>query len=279
MTDVNLDFIYQGNAIRIQGKRNEYMKDIVKRYIIKIDKDMSDAFFICNGNKISTELKLEEINNKGKEIKILIGDANDKNSKNKEEKSNQNKDVICPECGNICLLDINDYKIKLNQCINNHNTENILLDEYYALQKNNELNVVCSKCNKSKNEIYKKQLYKCCTCKINICPICKSKHNENHILIDYDSKNYIYNVHGEKYISYCKECNANLCDICEIEHNKNHNYSSLSRLITHKKNNINELRIKIDDLKKEINDIISKFNKIVNNLEIYYKINDTIIKN
>ena len=127
MTDVNLDFIYQGNAIRIQGKRNEYMKDIVKRYIIKIGKNINDVFFMCNGNKISTELKLEEVNNKDKEIKILVGGVNDKNAKNKEEKSSQNKDVICPECGNICLIDINDYKIKLNKCINNHSTESILL--------------------------------------------------------------------------------------------------------------------------------------------------------
>ena len=66
MTDVNLDFIYQGNEIKIQGKRNEYMKDIVKRYIIKIGKNINDVFFMCNRNKISTELKLEEINNKDK---------------------------------------------------------------------------------------------------------------------------------------------------------------------------------------------------------------------
>ena len=140
MNDVNLDFIYQGNAIRIQGKRNEYMKDIVKRYIIKIGKNINDVFFMCNGNKISTELKLEEINNKDKEIKILVGDVNDKNAKNKEEKSSQNKDVIYPECGNICLIDINDYKIKLNKCINNHSTESILLNEYNDLQKSNDLN-------------------------------------------------------------------------------------------------------------------------------------------
>ena len=89
MTEVNLDFIYQGSTIRIQGKRNEYMKDIIKRYIVKIDKDIKDVYFICNGNKISTELKLEEINNKDKEIKILVGDVNDKNAKNKEEKSSQ----------------------------------------------------------------------------------------------------------------------------------------------------------------------------------------------
>ena len=106
MTDVNLDFIYQGNAIRIQGKRNEYVKDIVKRYIVKIGKDLNDIYFMSNGNKINQELKLEEINNKDKEIKVLVNDINDKNINNKEEESKQNKDILCPECGNICLSPI-----------------------------------------------------------------------------------------------------------------------------------------------------------------------------
>ena len=278
MNEANLDFIYQGNTIRIQGKRNEYMKDIIKRYTIKIDKDIKDVYFMSNGNKINEELKLEEINNNENEIKILVNDINDNNTENKNKISKQNKDIICPECGNICLIDINDYKIKLYKCINKHNRENILLDEYNDLQKNNEVNVVCSECNKNKNEIYKNQLYKCYKCKVNICPLCKSKHNKDHILIDYELKNYICNEHGERYISYCKTCNTNLCDLCEPKHNK-HNFFSLNKSITNKEKNINKLRIKIEQLKKEINDIINKFNKIVDNLEIYYNINNSIINN
>jgi len=70
----------------------------------------------------------------------------------------------------------------------------------------------------------------------------------------------------------------NLCDKCEIDH-KNHNYYSLTKLITNKENNINELRIKIDNLKKEIKDIIKKVNMIIDNMEIYYNINNDIINN
>ena len=98
------------------------MKDIIKRYIIKLGKDLNDVYFTCNGNKINEKLKLEEINNKENEIKILVNDINDKNADNKGEMSNQNEDIICPECGNVCLIDINDYKIRLNKCINKHNT-------------------------------------------------------------------------------------------------------------------------------------------------------------
>ena len=211
---------------------------------------------MCNGNKIEDKLKLEEINNKDNEIKILVNNINYKDNENKEEVLKKYKDIICPECGNICLIDINDYKIKLNKCINDHSTENILLDEYNDLQKSNDLNEICSECHKNKNEIFKNKLYNCCKCDINICPICKSKHNEDHILIDFELKNYLCNVHAERYMSYCETSNTNLCDLCELEHNKNHNLYYLNKLIANKENNINELRIKIDNLKIEINDKI-----------------------
>ena len=117
---------------------------------------------MSNGDKINEELKLEDINNKGNEIKILVNDINDKNVNNKEDISTQNKDIVCPECGNIYSIDIQDYKILLDKCINKHRAENILLDQYNDLQKNiNKENILYVSCNKNKNEIFKKQLYKC----------------------------------------------------------------------------------------------------------------------
>ena len=84
MNEVNLDFIYQGNTIRIQCKRNEYMKDIFKGYLIKINKEINEVYFVCNGSKINAELKLEDINNKDNEIKILVNNIDDKNIENKK---------------------------------------------------------------------------------------------------------------------------------------------------------------------------------------------------
>ena len=124
MTEVTLNFTYEGSTIMIQCKRNEYMRDIFKRYLIKINKDINDVFFMCNGSKINKELKLEEINNQDNEIKILV---NDLNCENIENKKILKQPIVCPECGDICLIDFKDYKIILNNCINNHNNENILL--------------------------------------------------------------------------------------------------------------------------------------------------------
>ena len=255
------------------------MKDIFERYLIKIDKSINDVYFMCNGNIINEELKLEEINKKDEEIKILVYDLKNEDIGNKEI-IKYSKDIICPECKDICLIDIKDYKIILNNCNNKHKKENILLDEYNNLQKINELDIICNLCKTNKSEIYKNQLFICCKCKINICPLCKSKHNKEHKLIDYEFKNYICNIHGEKYIEFCKECNINLCDQCVMEHNKhnkNHNYEHLTKLLNIEENNINEMRIKIDNLKDEINNIINIFNKIIDNMEIYYNIYNNII--
>ena len=279
MTEATLNFTYEGSTIKIQCKRDEYMKDIFKRYANKISKDANDIYFTCKGSLINEESKLEEINKKDNEIEILVNDISDKKNENKAEIIKHYKDVICPECGEACLIDIKDYKITLNKCSNNHSLGNILLDEFNDLQKYNELDILCDICNSNnKSETYNNKFFKCYNCIKNICPLCKSKHNKAHILLDYDLKNYSCNTHGKNYISYCEECKKNLCIICEIEHKK-HNYNSLNKLITDKENNINELRLKIDNLKKDIKDIIDKLNKIVDNFEIYYNINNNIINN
>ena len=55
----------------------------------------------------------------------------------------------------------------------------------------------------------------------NISPLCKSKHENKHIIVKYENRNIICNKHNEKYIKYCNECNKDICMECIIEH-KNH---------------------------------------------------------
>ena len=246
MSSIILNFLFNGKITKIQCKTNEYMKDIFKRYLIKINKGLNDVYFIYNGNKIQNELKLEEIKNKDKdnEINILVNHINEENNDIKKILK-ISKDIICQECGDICIMDIKDYKIILNNCINKHSIKNILFSEFNDLQKINELNILCDNCNKNKNEIHNNQLYICYKCKINLCPLCKLKHKREHILIDYELKNYLCKIHGERFILYCKDCSTNLCDLCELGHNKNHNFIYLNNLIKENENNIKKLKTKI----------------------------------
>jgi len=62
--------------------------------------------------------------------------------------------------------------------------------------------------------------FRCNTSKINFCPICRSKHDKNHFIINYDNKSYICELHNQNFNSFCKDCKKNNCMYCEKEHDK-----------------------------------------------------------
>ena len=280
MSEVILNFYFSGELIKIQCKRNEYMKDIFSSYCIKASKNINDIYFLYNGQLINQELKLEQYNKTDNEINILVYDnSNDKTQINKKQKQKQNL-IICPKCRDICVININDYKISLNQCKNNHNNSNIILEEYFnEIQKLDESEIICSICKKKISEIYQNKFYICGKCNINLCPLCKSNHNNDHKIIDYESKYYICNIHGERYISFCTECNKNLCDMCELEHSKNHNLISHRDILPNNEiqNNLINLRKTIDKYKNSTQEIIKMINKTLDYLETYYNLSSDII--
>ena len=178
-------------------QKNEYMKEIFMKYAIKIGKEINNIYFLANGNKINEELKLEEMKNINNILVYEIKDEEqDKNKNNKI----QSKEIICPICSENCIMNFNEYKIKLNQCDNRHEISNLLLNEFRDTQMINESKIICHKCNKNKLEISYNKLYICCECNIYLCPICKIEHNQGnkeHTIIDYELKNYFCNIHGE----------------------------------------------------------------------------------
>ena len=59
-------------------------------------------------------------------------------------------EVICPICKENCFIEINDYKINLSGCKNEHNINNILFKDY----QNSQIMP-----NIKKNAIYAKIIY------------------------------------------------------------------------------------------------------------------------
>ena len=108
-------------------------------------------------------------------------------------------------------MKIKDYKIELYDCKNNHKIDNILLEEYENTQKIDISKIKCNICKDNKSESYNNIFYICNSCKINICPLCKSKHDKNHNIINYDQKEYICEIHNENYVKYCDTCKNNIC--------------------------------------------------------------------
>ena len=155
MENICLNFNYKGQYNKIKCKKNENLYDIFKRYSNKINKDINNIFFIYNGTLINhNNLKLEEINNKDNEINILVFDINNNNNEIKNKR--EYKDIICPYCREMCVIEINDYKINLNKCDNKHNINNILLDEFNNTQVIDEIK--CNNCDKNKLEIYNNKI-------------------------------------------------------------------------------------------------------------------------
>ena len=62
-------------------------------------------------------------------------------------------------------MEIKDYKINLSDCINKHNFDNILLNEFDKTQEIDLRTIKCDICQeKNKSIIYNKTFNKCLTC-------------------------------------------------------------------------------------------------------------------
>ena len=278
MTEVNLIFLYKGQNIEIQAKRDQYMKDIFSSLNNKVAKEVKNLFFLYNGQSINENLKLEQINNKDNKITILVQELVNEDTQEGEDNSEQ-KNILCPICGNSCIINIDDYKITLNRCENDHNNDNIFLKDFNEIQNSIKSKILCDKCKEEKAKIFGHKFYACCKCNTNLCPICKSIHDKSHLIIDYDSKNYTCFIHGERYTSYCQDCNKNLCDICELEHSKKHKFINHREISPNPeiKNNLDKLKKIIDDYKIEAQSVVNIINKTIYLIDIYYKLSSDII--
>jgi hypothetical protein len=113
------------------------------------------------------------------ELNILVFDnvyADDE-----EGKIIKSKDVICPKCGELCLINFDECKVKLNSC-KNKDEQLISLDEFNKTQLVNENKILCDICNKSsKGSSTEEKFWICGTCNKKICLLCKSAHDKDHI--------------------------------------------------------------------------------------------------
>jgi len=255
-------FSFQNQITIIQCKQEDPMKDICIKFANKIMRNADDLIFMYGGEKINLNSKFMEIaSEEDKKLKKMKTTSDLKENIKKFEPIISNE-IICPKCKENCRFRINDYKIILYGCQNNHEKRNIILDEFYKTQTIDESKIICDNCKENNKQItYNKQFYKCLACTHNLCPLCKSKYDKSHIVIGYEQKNYICNKHNEIYDSYCDKCKYNLCLLCQNEH-------------SHKDNIINykDILPDLNYIKKDIN--ISINNKIIKLIEINDKINE-----
>ena len=273
-----------GNSTKIQCMANDKMKDIISKFNDKTEKKENDKLiYLYNGTRINKELTFnEQANELDKSRKkmniVVIKNKNDINIKDEII----SKEIICPECKENTLIDIKYFKINLHGCKNNHSIYDIFLNEYSETQMIDLNQIACDICKENnKGNTHNNEFYICNTCYKNICPECKSIHNENHIIINYDDKNYICRKHNEPFTKYCKTCLDNICKECEKRHT-HANTEDLKRIKVNKDEIIKvkkELKNKIDEFKWRINIIKEIFDNLINILDTYYKLNEDVINN
>ena len=277
-------FSFTGIETTIQCINGDKMRDICNKFSEKIKIDINIIYFIYGSDRINLELTFEqqanEIDKERNIMNILVYEKEKTSVVN--DGIVKSRDIICPKCGENCLIKFNNFKIKLSECKNGHVIDDILLEEFDKTQNINLNNIICNNCNKNKNKAYNKQFFRCLTCKQNICPLCNSKHDKKHKIINYDNIYYTCDIHNENYFFYCNECKTNLCMKCKTKHDKNHQIISYENIYPNEdeiKEELNKFKIKINKLNKNINVIIDMLNAVKNGMDKYYNINCDLIKN
>jgi surface protein len=281
--NVIIQIIKDEKAAIIQTVTNDNFKNIIQKYATKVPIDLKKYCFYYKENKIDENLRVEDLNCNESPIQIIVKDINEVVS-NTDSGDNSffklypnlkpSKDIICPTCREQCVIKVDEFKVSLEGCHKEHKSSDMSLIDFNKTQFINESNIICDKCKNDKAQL-KNNIYRCLTCKISICAICKSNHNKEHNFIYLDVEKYLCKDHAEKNIFYCEDCKEDICDKCVDDHyEKDHKILYLKGVFEDRniEDNFKDFVLKLEKCKKEMETILFKIKTVYNNLDIYYKI-------
>ena len=283
---VNVEFILDGEkrVLSYLYERNDYIDSVLRRYSKQIKRSIKELSFEYNGSLIpfNTKLTLGQINMNDDLIRFLVSFKTSNNNHTSYLKSDY---IICPECKENCLININSYRVSLSNCPYGHNANNLSINEFINSQYFDESLILCDECKNKKAMVFKNEFY-FCSCGLALCPSCQINHRKKkHIVYNYEKKNYWCVEHNDNFISYCLDCKINLCLKCELRHNEKHKLIAFKDIIPNKnflnkvKSMQNKFREYIDRLQEEINKIVKTLHSFLDSLNNYYQINEEIVKN
>ena len=281
---VEIEFNFNQVITNVQAKLDDPFQDVINKFMQKSLLQPGSVNFLANGKVInpngSVESHMSNLNKENKKMKILVT-MTENDDRNKEQVIVKSKDIICPTCKEPCRITTENSKIKLYECVNGHTKEDIKFKDFDNTQNINESQIKCDNCKfKNKGNCPPNEFYRCLSCKLNLCLLCKSYHNPKHNIIEYDQRNYICQIHNEPLIKYCIKCKKNICFAC-IEHD-NHEFEDLGKIrpnIEEKKKILNEFKLNIDEISKTIKEVIDKLNGFMLYINKFYEINNNILEN
>ena len=153
---MNAVFIFDKEKTFIECSDEENIYTICNKFINKLNINKNEIIFLYKGKKINQNFKINEFINKDdfKNNKINIFYIKNKHISKERliDKKNVLKEIICPECGEICKIKFNDYKIILYGCKNNHEVK-IEFENFHEIQNIGKSKVKCNICCKKKKLI------------------------------------------------------------------------------------------------------------------------------
>ena len=106
---VNVEFILDGEkrVLSYLYERNDYIDSVLRRYSKQIKRSIKELSFEYNGSLIpfNTKLTLGQINMNDDLIRFLVSFKTSNNNHTSYLKSDY---IICPECKENCLININN---------------------------------------------------------------------------------------------------------------------------------------------------------------------------
>ena len=201
---------------------NTLLSEEINKLSSNLQISFDNLYCVYHGKSLNNENTRKKISDfKSKNLLIYIFNL----KKRKVKKDEKLYNLLCPSCEKLSSTIINEGKIELKKCCNNHKLKNISISLFINLQIYiKEKDNFCVNCNNNLN--YYNYFY-ICSCNNLICPLCINEHNEkmkNHHQIINNKKFLICAKHNMIFNSFCNKCNKNLCNKCEDEdkeHNKN----------------------------------------------------------
>ena len=293
--------------------------------------NLNDNFLSLSGikpkelNKYDEDDKENIIENNDKDEKEIENEKENENEDNLDKKDNEEENlkyikirnidkIVCPECGEISDLEINNnnYIIK-SFCPNKHLIEDTIINFINRSEQKLNEEIECFDCKKKTKDLNCKQndMYRC-KCGKNICPRCKNKHesqkDENiknkkekeneeeededfdddeddekkHLLVNFSEKDFKCTCKDsvEDYYYFCKTCNKNLCSGCEDNHPSDHPTVDFSKVMEQElsEDKIKEKMEKFKNLKKNINKFLTNLYDLKEKLEKKIKLLEKTLK-
>ena len=285
MEEVEVSFGLNQVVTIIQAKSGDSFQSVIDKYIQKTLINPNSVYYIANTRQIEPQNTVESYmsgpNKQDKKIPVLVNSFENFEEQDKTPVFVQSKDIICPECKELCLFTTENCHIKLFNCINNHTTRGIKFTDFNKSQEIDISKIVCGICkNSNKGHTTNYEFYFCLTCKQNVCVLCQNtqEKEKKHTQINYDNKNYICIKHSENFTKFCKNCNSNICYACKPEHAQHETIDLMNVDFEETKKNLQKIKTEIEKVTNNIKEIINKFDAFLKVINMYYEINKDILE-